>query len=128
MSLDSEVYVRLLLPKRLGFPLWNPTPDSNLPAEYRNQGVSIGDVGIITSDRFDFLFNICVPHDHPINNVVYGVPTDFENISDVTPPLQISMEKDFHTRPTTIASTLKKSKDLGISVASQDNPYASPLI
>jgi len=65
---DSEVYARLLLPKKLGFPLWLPQPHNNLPSEYRRNGVNIGDVGIVRSSGvFDFLFNICLPSHHPIN-------------------------------------------------------------
>jgi len=65
---DSEVYARLLLRKRRGFPLWLPQPHQNLPSEYRRNGVNIGDVGIVTSGGiFDFLFNICLPSNHPIN-------------------------------------------------------------
>ena len=47
-----------------------------LPSLYRRRGVSIGDVGIITSSGgFSFLFNICQPHDHPVN--LWGVPDGF---------------------------------------------------
>jgi hypothetical protein len=73
---DVEVYVRCLLPRKRGFPLWVPTPHENLPEEYRKNGVDIGDVGIITSNGvFDFLFNICLPANGPIND--NRVPPDF---------------------------------------------------
>lgn len=73
----SDVYARLLLPKRQGYPLWVPEPNTRLPDEYKERGVGIGDVGIITPDgAFDFLFSICHPANHPIN--CNGVPDDFE--------------------------------------------------
>jgi len=119
MSQASEVYARLLLPKRLGFPLWNPAPDDNLVVEYRDKGVSIGDVGLITSDgEFNFLFNICVPADHAINQ--YGIPTDFEDVSGL---IQISKNARHHPPGTNIASNSKEAKSIDMSVAIEDNPY-----
>jgi hypothetical protein len=80
---EKEIYVKLLLHKEMGYPLWTPEP-------YGNQsmaGVDIGDVGIITSDgEFDFLFNICRARDDPVNSL--GVPDGFEPLilkpNDVT--------------------------------------------
>lgn len=74
-----EVYKQHLLPKGLGHPLWIPQSNMRLPVPYRQTGVSIGDVGIITREgAFDFLFNICYPRDHPFNS---RVPPDFEPFS-----------------------------------------------
>lgn len=51
---------------------------------YRRKGISIGDVGIITpSGSFSFLFNICLPHDHPINPRI--LPEDF---APIHPPVE----------------------------------------
>ncbi|KDR78144.1 hypothetical protein GALMADRAFT_17050, partial [Galerina marginata CBS 339.88] len=62
------IYYRLLVIKGRGLPLWIPGPNQKLDIGYQRDGMTIGDVGIITaSGSFDFLFNICVPHDHPFN-------------------------------------------------------------
>jgi len=64
------------MPIGMGFPLWFPEPGRRLPVEYRMKGVSIGDVGLITPDgAFDYLFNICLPRDDPVN--VNRVPENF---------------------------------------------------
>ncbi|KIK60187.1 hypothetical protein GYMLUDRAFT_614472 [Collybiopsis luxurians FD-317 M1] len=77
---ESEVYARLLLPRKKGYPLWQPKPDEHLPEEYRRVGVRIGDVGILNdSGGFDYLFNACLPADHPVN--AGRVPLDFEQLS-----------------------------------------------
>lgn len=120
------MYTRLLLPKKLGFPLWTPEPDDNLPDEYRNKGVSIGDVGIMKPDGdFDFLFNICVPSDHAINQ--RGVPLGFEDVSEIEPPLEISRRDGFHSLGTAIASNSMRKNDIGANISVQDNPYADPV-
>ncbi|KAF5371100.1 hypothetical protein D9757_010795 [Collybiopsis confluens] len=74
---ESEVYARLLLPRKKGYPLWKPKPDENLPEDYRRFGVRIGDVGFLgDGGGFEYLFNACHPADHPIN--LHRVPRDFE--------------------------------------------------
>jgi hypothetical protein len=59
-----------------GFPLHVPEPEETLPHEYRVQGVNIGDVGTVTPEgTFDFLFNIYLRADDPIND--NDVPDNF---------------------------------------------------
>ncbi|KAK1235315.1 hypothetical protein PQX77_001473 [Marasmius sp. AFHP31] len=75
---DSQIYCRTLYSLGHGCALWGPEPNDDLPSEYRQSGTAVGDVGLVTSDgRFDFLFNICLPGDDPINQY-NGVPPGFE--------------------------------------------------
>ncbi|KIK58590.1 hypothetical protein GYMLUDRAFT_112745, partial [Collybiopsis luxurians FD-317 M1] len=70
------------LPRRRGYPLWKPKPDERLPVEYRRNGVRIGDIGILNEfGGFDYLFNVCLPEDHPVN--VGRVPTDFRPLQGI---------------------------------------------
>ncbi|KAF4617806.1 hypothetical protein D9613_006181 [Agrocybe pediades] len=80
---SNEIYERHLLLKGRGFPLWIPEPNRNLPMPYQRQGISIGDVGIVSyTGSFSFLFNICLPADHPIN------PEDLpEGFAPIDPPI-----------------------------------------
>ncbi|KAJ6614155.1 hypothetical protein B0H10DRAFT_1950941 [Mycena sp. CBHHK59/15] len=79
---DSEIYTKLLLCKKLGYPLWDPQPASDLPLEYKEHGVRIGDVGYITPNgAFYFIFNICVPPNDPVNSQ-NGVPDNFEPLAE----------------------------------------------
>uniref|UniRef100_A0A0W0G752 G domain-containing protein n=1 Tax=Moniliophthora roreri TaxID=221103 RepID=A0A0W0G752_MONRR len=80
MDSEGQLYARLLLPLGHGYALWLPEPNGDLPVEYLDQGVRIGDVGIVTPDGgFDFLFNVCLPVDHPINQS-RGTPDNFVHI------------------------------------------------
>jgi hypothetical protein len=75
----SDVYARILLTKGIGYPLWIPEPSDYSP-EYEREGVSIGDVGVITFDgRFDFLFNVYLPSNHPNNELV---PPAFQSLAE----------------------------------------------
>ncbi|KAJ6519158.1 hypothetical protein C8R45DRAFT_13844 [Mycena sanguinolenta] len=71
----SELYHGLTRRKH-GIPQFTPEPNENLPIEYQQIGVSIGDVGIWHDGSFDFLFNAFCSRTHPINSA-YGVPEDF---------------------------------------------------
>jgi hypothetical protein len=85
----SNAYARFLLPRSIGYPLWFPEPSNYLP-EYQRKGIGVGDLGYITFDgHFDFLFNICLPSDHPIN---YQAPPEFQ-------PLEFNEESDVTTTP-----------------------------
>ncbi|KAJ6514741.1 hypothetical protein DFH09DRAFT_940921 [Mycena vulgaris] len=72
---STELYRRLRSQKH-GIPQFTPEPNENLPIEYRQVGVSIGDVGIWSDNSFDVLFNACWPATHSIN-AVQGVPHGF---------------------------------------------------
>ncbi|KAF8163999.1 hypothetical protein BJ912DRAFT_890343, partial [Pholiota molesta] len=64
---SSRIYRDLLLKKQHGLPLWIPDPAENLE-EHKKQGISIGDLGILTDDGgFRFLFNIHAEADARIN-------------------------------------------------------------
>ena len=82
----NDIYERHLTLKERGFPLWIPDPDQNLHLDCRRTGVRIGDVGIITkSGAFSFLFNICLPHNHPLNPRMLP-----ENFAPISPPIEVS--------------------------------------
>jgi hypothetical protein len=102
---DSENYTRCLFGVH-GYPLWVPKPDDNLCAAYRERGISIGDVGIITADgEFDFLFNICLPADDLIN--LGRTPPNFEEIV-LDGPKDVSRDDEKHPPGSHIGSASVK--------------------
>ena len=81
----KDIYERHLTLKERGFPLWIPDPDQNLHLDCRRTGVRIGDVGIITdSGAFFFLFNICLPHNDPVNPRMLP-----EHFAPISPPIEV---------------------------------------
>lgn len=64
----QSTYVREMVKKGHGHPLWNPEPDVSSPLAYRQTGISVGDVGILyPSGNFGYLFNIFLDANHPCN-------------------------------------------------------------
>ncbi|KDR72733.1 hypothetical protein GALMADRAFT_270676 [Galerina marginata CBS 339.88] len=91
---SCDIYYRHLSVKGRGSPLWIPEPNNELPVPYRRRGVTIGDVGIITaSGSFDFLFNICVPRDDPINPE--NLPEDFFPLNPPLRPIDLRGQSEF---------------------------------
>ncbi|KAJ3714421.1 hypothetical protein C8R42DRAFT_613654, partial [Lentinula raphanica] len=80
---ESQIYAQSLLLRRKGYPLWEPkSHNARLPGIYKEKGVHIGDIGILTdSGGFDYLFNVCHEATHPLN--VGRVPDDFKPITGI---------------------------------------------
>lgn len=120
-GIANEVYVRGLLPKGHGYPVYGPKPDDNLPPEYRDRGTSIGDLVTITADgTIDFLFNICLPSDHPVNNG--RTPECFEMVH-LDESQDLSSMEGWHAVGSSIASSSVKKKSFAAE-ATVTAPYA----
>jgi hypothetical protein len=88
--------------------MWEPEPSSTLPNVYRRQGITVGDVGIITaSGGFDFMFNICLPPDHPINQE--HVPDDFLPIFPRLKSRDINKRMAYNTNSYVASESVVKS-------------------
>ena len=80
-----------------------------LPIRYRAQGVRVGDVGIFTENGgFDFLFNICVPTDDPINPK--KLPENFVPISPPVDPTDIRKFAEFSPGSYLASSSVAESR------------------
>ena len=80
-----------------------------LPIPYRAQGVRVGDVGIFTENGgFDFLFNICVPIDDPINP--RSLPENFIPISPPVDPTDIRKFAEFSPGSYLASSSVAESQ------------------
>lgn len=76
----ADTYARALIPHRHGYPLWNPSPYSNDLPHFFENGVDIGDVGVITADgEFVYWFNVQYPRDHERNRDC-SLPENFRHV------------------------------------------------
>jgi hypothetical protein len=79
-----------------------------LPIEYRRRGIGIGDVGIITAaGGFDFMFNVCLPEDHPINRD--GVPDGFSSVHPELLESDVHKQMEFNPNSYLASSSIEKS-------------------
>ena len=80
-----------------------------LPKPYRARGVSVGDVVVFTKNGgFDFLFNICVPRDDPINP--RKLPENFIPISPPVDPTDIRKFAEFSPGSYLVSSSIAESR------------------
>nr|GAT54561.1 predicted protein [Mycena chlorophos] len=72
----SPAAAKLYHPKEIS--LLNPAPNDNLPAQSREVGMRIGDVGVWRDGgaSFEVLFNACLPAEDPLHEQL-GVPEGF---------------------------------------------------
>ncbi|KAJ7669002.1 hypothetical protein B0H17DRAFT_216242 [Mycena rosella] len=119
----ADVYARLLLPRKHGFPLFHPAPCDDLPEPARRTGTQIGDVGVVTDDgSFDPIFNILYPADDLANR--FGVPADFEQV--ILPPHDIRIRRLQHPPGTVLSNTAVGKKRLGLQASVGTNPIIRP--
>ncbi|KAF8811958.1 hypothetical protein BYT27DRAFT_7059882, partial [Phlegmacium glaucopus] len=112
---SNDIYARHLELKGRGFPLWIPEPNRRLHINYRRTGIRIGDVGIINdSGGFSFLFNICLPHNDPVNPRVLP-----EHFAPISPPVEAIDIEEF--------LVFKNDSHL-VSASSQAKPDISGII
>ncbi|KAF9479607.1 hypothetical protein BDN70DRAFT_834144 [Pholiota conissans] len=107
---SNKIYERHLGLKQRGFPLWIPEPNRRLPMEYRRKGVHVGDVGIITpSGAFSFLFNVCLPPNHPINPTT--LPEGFTPIYFSNESLDIREYSEFKPESYLASTAIEKTNN-----------------
>jgi len=101
-----------------GIPLYTPEPSENLPAQYRLEGISIGDVGIVKNGSFEVLFNACQSVAHNIN--AEGIPANFEPF--LLRPRDVS-KRQYHSPGSVIASAKVTKFALNTEASSITNPF-----
>lgn len=120
IPVEVETYVQALLTQGQGYPLWNPNPSRALSTAYRDKGCGIGDLCIITPDgSVDFLWNICFPHDHPIN--VGRTPPDFVPVG-IDFSTDIDEEGGWRGKWAHICNLSIKQHQVGISASLEATP------
>ncbi|KIL62085.1 hypothetical protein M378DRAFT_56194, partial [Amanita muscaria Koide BX008] len=100
---SSERYIRSMLECNQGYPLYEPEPESQ-------EGVRVGDVGLITDDGgFDCLFNVCPPPDISTNPA--ELPDDFEMLRSS----EILVRTQFQARTCLFSNGVKRTGEPSVS-------------
>ncbi|KDR72401.1 hypothetical protein GALMADRAFT_270796 [Galerina marginata CBS 339.88] len=112
---SRDIYYQHIGVQRRGSPLWLPEPSEGLPIQYRRKGVEIGDVGIISEiGTFDFLFNICLDRDHPINP--RELPENFTTLQ--ISPIDVTQYSEFvgenYLSSASIRTSLQEGDSAGV--------------
>jgi hypothetical protein len=75
----QQTFVKELFSTERGYPLYLPAPYDHLPQVYKDRGIQIGDVGVLTpGGGFLYFFSIACSAEDPINEERLGVPPAFE--------------------------------------------------
>ncbi|KAM6497425.1 hypothetical protein JOM56_007898 [Amanita muscaria] len=99
---SSERYIRSMLDCNEGFPLYEPEPENQ-------EGVRIGDVGLVTEDGgFDVLFNVCPPADISTNPA--ELPDDFEMLRAP----EILIKTHFQSETRLFSNGVKRTEDTDV--------------
>ncbi|KAJ6568345.1 hypothetical protein DFH09DRAFT_433324 [Mycena vulgaris] len=116
----SELYSRLLLPRKEGYPLFCPQLSDTLPEPARETGTEIGEVGVVNMyGAFDPIFNILREADDPANRL--GVPGGFEKL--VLGPHDIDALALHHLPGADISNTTVNKKRLDIHGGIENNVF-----
>lgn len=79
-EVPCDIYVEKLSVYGHGFPVWMPDPSGCSNRAYCDEGVRVGDVGIMTDEYdLDYMFNITESENNP-RNQPYGVPSPFSSL------------------------------------------------
>lgn len=117
MAEYAQVHTQLMFLSGFGYPMWIPEPNSNLPSSCREEGVMIGDVGIVTPGKpFDLLFNVCETHTQADDS--NRLPSGTERVE--LQPDHISAVPDMFPPETVIksASVRQVSLNAGVGLSS----------
>ncbi|KAK0186355.1 hypothetical protein F5146DRAFT_935682, partial [Armillaria mellea] len=113
-----NIYVRMLMPKGHGYPLWIPNPSDDLPDEYKRVGMQIGDLGYLDAGGgFVYLFNVGKAIDDPVN--VGRTPPGFVPLSGIHDSTNQHLRLRNHGNGYVFEVTSDETKSLGGEISVQ---------
>ena len=114
------VYRDQLSALSLGLALWNPKSPREVynslnnrydsyGSAHRNVRISIGDVGYLQEGMFIRMFNVTLPWDHPLNEILgKPEPYDYLDCGPFTSTIEAHFDKvDYYSRSVTAETNLQ---------------------